>query len=99
MKLSGKPSSSSIADVTAVSVSPTWTVPEMVGLPEGGLLVVGVAAATASVGSLVSVSCVAPVVRERDSQLDGLTLFVLGQRVARVRRLRDRRPAGQPLDS
>ena len=45
-----------MADVTAVRVSPTCAVPEMVGLPEGGLLVVGVAAATASVGSLVSVS-------------------------------------------
>ena len=47
------PSASAMPDVFAVSVSPTCTVPLIVGAPVAGVLVVG-AAATASVAALVS---------------------------------------------
>ena len=49
------PSASATPDVFAVSVSPTWAIPLMVGAPVAGLLVVG-AASTVSVAPLVSVS-------------------------------------------
>ena len=49
------PSASLTPDVSAVSVSPTWIVPLMVGAPVAGLLGVD-AAATASVAAVVRVS-------------------------------------------
>ena len=49
------PSASAMPEVFAVSVSPTWAVPLMVGAPVAGLLSAG-AAVTAAVATLVSVS-------------------------------------------
>ena len=46
-----RPSASAIPDVSAVSVSPTWVVPVMVGAPAAGVLGL---AATAAVAPLVS---------------------------------------------
>ena len=56
-------------EMSAASVSPTWTVPLMVGCPVAGLLAF---AATASVAALVTVSAL-----PASSVKDTVTLMVL----------------------
>ena len=59
-------------EVTAVSVSPTWAVPVMVGNPVAGVLGGGGAAATAPVAALVRSSSL-----PASSVKDTLTLMAL----------------------
>ena len=80
------PSASAMAEVSAVSVSPTWAVPMIVGAPVAGLLG---AASTAAVAALVNVSPLSA-----SSVKDTRTLMVLpssaaDQGVGGVRRARD----------